>query len=529
MRELNGLEEDIRIHSGFTLALSEIDDDFREQPVSREAASTPLSPEETARVLQRLQPLSTEEEDAWEFAFPPRSLKPPQTGRDIDTALVDADAGAGVVKEEPASLRILTYAPEGEIEIAPQLTVVFSHPMVALGSKVSQDATNPPVELSPQPPGRWRWLDTRTAMFEPQGRFPMATEYRVRVPAGVQTTDGRALEEDFTWRFSTPPLALTRHHPVGKSQPVDPLMFVRFNQRIDAATLLPHLSLEARRTGKTIEVRQATEAEIEADAKVKELVESSKPETWLALRSEDPLPLGENIVLSISEGAPSAEGPRTSETPLERKFETHGDFRVNSAKVGWRGEPSPGDPFSITLSNEIDEKTADESAIVVEPALPTREVDFFGNRISITGPTKAGTTYKVTFPESLRDVFGQSLSGKRTVALKVGRARRSLAAAGSDHVVVDPFGEPVYSVHSVNFEELKIRVYKVAPADWPQFSGCRSRIARGEHAVTTGNAKTPPSPFSLLPSASSPKQDRGTPLYLPASRDAHRVDKGASP
>ena len=480
MRELNGLEEDTRKQSGFTLALSEIGCDFREQPVSSEVASTPLSAEETALVLQRLQPLSVEEDDRREFAFPSRSLKPPQTGKDIDTALVDADAGAAVVEAEPASLRILTYAPEGEIEIAPQLTVVFSHPMVALGSKASQDAVDVPVELSPQPPGRWRWLDTRTVMFEPQGRFPMATEYRVRIPAGVQSTDGRALEEDLTWRFSTPPLALTRHHPVGKSQPPDPLMFVRFNQRIDAAALLPHLSLEARRPRKTIGVRQATEAEIEADAKVKELVESSKPQTWLALRSEDPLPLGENIVLSISAGAPSAEGPRTSETPLERKFETHGDFRVSSAKVGWRGEPSPGDPFSITLSNPIDEKTADESAIVIEPALPTREVDFFGNRISITGPTKAETTYEVTLPESLRDEFGQSLSGKRTVALKVGRARSSLTAAGSDHVVVDPFGEPVYSVHSVNFEQLKVRIYKVTPADWSQFSGCRSRIVRGE-------------------------------------------------
>ena len=47
----------------------------------------------------------------------------------------------------------------------------------------------------PQPPGEWRWVGTRTLVFEPEGRFPMATDYRVEVPAGTRAATGGTLAE----------------------------------------------------------------------------------------------------------------------------------------------------------------------------------------------------------------------------------------------------------------------------------------------------------------------------------------------
>ena len=71
--------------------------------------------------------------------------------------------------------------------------------MVAVGSvaDVAQNAV--PVTLSPQPPGRWRWLGTRTLTFEPEGgRFPMATAYTVEVPAGTRSSAGVLLKARMT-------------------------------------------------------------------------------------------------------------------------------------------------------------------------------------------------------------------------------------------------------------------------------------------------------------------------------------------
>ena len=60
------------------------------------------------------------------------------------------------------NLKVLRFMPEGKVPIAPELSVTFSQPMVAV---TSQDAAASvqPVRLVPQPKGRWRWLGTRKA------------------------------------------------------------------------------------------------------------------------------------------------------------------------------------------------------------------------------------------------------------------------------------------------------------------------------------------------------------------------------
>ena len=42
------------------------------------------------------------------------------------------------------------------------------------------------VWVNPEPPGEWRWVGSRTLLFEPVGRFPMATDYKVEAPAGTE-------------------------------------------------------------------------------------------------------------------------------------------------------------------------------------------------------------------------------------------------------------------------------------------------------------------------------------------------------
>src|SRR6185369_16807393 len=109
-------------------------------------------------------------------------------------------------------LDVLRYSPEGDVPLAPQLSITFSRPMVSLSSQ-EEAAANVPVELSPQPPGKWRWLGTRTLVFEPTGRFPMATQYSVTVPAGTKSTGGRTLANPKTWTFTTPPPTIVQSYP----------------------------------------------------------------------------------------------------------------------------------------------------------------------------------------------------------------------------------------------------------------------------------------------------------------------------
>jgi hypothetical protein len=53
-----------------------------------------------------------------------------------------------------------------------------SHCIVLLCWVVDSDV---PLQLTPLPDGEFQWLGTRTLMFKPTYRFPMATQYSVVV------------------------------------------------------------------------------------------------------------------------------------------------------------------------------------------------------------------------------------------------------------------------------------------------------------------------------------------------------------
>ena len=97
-------------------------------------------------------------------------------------------------KAAQGELSVLRFAPEGEVAMAPHLSVTFSHPMVTVTSQ-TEAAKTVPVSLEPMPRGRWRWLGTKTLMFDPKKRFPMATDYRVKIPAGTQSALGKRLKK----------------------------------------------------------------------------------------------------------------------------------------------------------------------------------------------------------------------------------------------------------------------------------------------------------------------------------------------
>ena len=96
--------------------------------------------------------------------------------------------------------------------------------MVAVTSQ-EEAAKYAPVELTPQVEGRWRWLGTKTLMFDTTKRFPMATKFTARVPAGTKSATGQTLQKDVVWTFTTPPPKVETMIPNGGITRRDALMY----------------------------------------------------------------------------------------------------------------------------------------------------------------------------------------------------------------------------------------------------------------------------------------------------------------
>src|SRR5947209_1910187 len=441
--------------------------------------ASPLSEKETQKLLARLPNLKPEASDVQDFKLREGSLLPPRAGETIQAAFALPTPNAPpALPKTTAPLEVLRYAPEGEVALAPALSITFSQPMIAVSSQ-EEAAANVPVTLTPQPKGRWRWLGTQTLIFQPEaegGRLPMATNYTVTIPAGTKSALGNVLSETKTFNFATPPPTLKSAYPRGQSQPRDALMFFEFDQRIDAARVLAGISLRHAASGTRL--RLATPEEIAANETLKELVKQSQDGRWLALRAvdangstKDVLPADTEIQVVIPPGTPSVEGSRVTTIEQSITFRTYGLLRVTDTQCGYQKSCSPFDQFGITFSNQLDLQSIPASKVTITPQIPGVKINAYGNTLHIEGVKRSNTTYTVTLDPSIKDNFGQTLTGNNQLTFKVTTAPPMLSAPAEGFTVLDPAARRTFNVYSVNYHQLRVRLYKVAPEDWPKYRG----------------------------------------------------------
>ncbi|MCP4448314.1 MAG: hypothetical protein GY811_23685, partial [Myxococcales bacterium] len=426
-------------------------------------------------LLGRLPALLSKSGDKTDFAFRERSLPAPRTGKSVKQPFPAETSPVGP-KASVGALEVTRFAPEGKVPLVPHLSVSFSRPMVAITSH-EDSIKNLPVVLSPTPAGKWRWVGTKTLLFDPDVRFPMATKYSVEIAKGTKAAGGEVLAKTTAFEFTTPAPTVQRSHPTHGPQELEPVLFVLFDQRIDPQAVLA--SIEVVAGGQKRTVRMATDEEIKEDKAVFGMVESEnkrdRGRRWLAFKPEKPLPKDERIVVTVSKGAPSAEGPLRTETPQSFNFRTYAPLRVANHRCSWGRECPPGSAFTVRFNNPLDEEAFDGESIAVSPELAGLRSHVNQSMMTIRGYTHGRTTYTVTLPSMLKDRFGQTLGSDKELTFRVGKAHPRLFG-NSGLTIADPVAKTAtFDVHSINLRGLAVKIYKVTPKDWPKFT----RFMRG--------------------------------------------------
>ena len=453
---------------GLELRVHEISAEDPAEPRARTLPGTPLADADAAALLARLPAIVTDPDDARSFALRESSLPPPRTGRTIAEVFPPAAAPPAPDASTREPLTVLRHAPDGDVALAPHLSITFSQPMVALTALDDLAASAPPVVLEPQPPGKWRWVGTRTLLFEPSaGRLPMATDYVVTVPAGTRSALGHSLAAEARWKFSTPVPEVTTMLPQGGPQRREPIAFVAFDQAIDPAAVLATIRMKS--SGKVLETRAATAAEVAADPVVARVAESAQAGRWLAFRASAPLDVGARVDVDVGPGTPSAEGPRRSLKAYSFKFAVYGPMRMTDHECGWGDRCRPLEPWSVSFSNPIDGKKFDKTRVKVEPALPGMKVAVTGQYFTISGYSRGRTTYHVSLPAGVPDTFGQTSNDPIGFDVQVGAAPRSLAGPEREFAVLDPASGARLSIYTTNHKSLRVRLWSVKPEDYPRY------------------------------------------------------------
>ncbi|WP_108665957.1 alpha-2-macroglobulin family protein [Euzebya rosea] len=436
------------------------------------ATGTPLEADRVDAIIDRLEPFGEEEGDRQAFNRPAETLPPPVAGQTVPTTFPPAGGDDAAAPDVPAGpLEVVRVQPEGEVDIAPSLSITFNQPMVPLATLEQLDAADVPVTVTPELDGRWRWIGTRTLRFEHTpgtiDRLPMATAFTVTVPAGTTSETGGTLAQDVTFDFATPAPTVEAFAPQGNSLVLQPTFVAVFDQVVDPAAVLDHLTLDA---DGTRPVRQATPEEIDADDTVRPIVDRALDGRWVAFRPVEPLPADTPLTVTFGEGMPSAEGPRTTAAEQRYSGRTFPPLRIVRTECGYGQGCRPGQPLLVEFSNPLDTAAFEPATVTVEPELRGATIGVQGNVIVVQGATEADTTYRVTVPASLRDDRGQVLGAEETREFDVGDPMPFLRRFDSDMVTVDPLAEqPSVSLVSAGHEDLRVVALDVEPDDWSRY------------------------------------------------------------
>ena len=468
-----GISEGSTSMTGFEFSLRE-GEAMTEAPARAQAATaSPLSESETQAVLDRLPAIKVEGAEVQDYRLPTESLPPPRPGVTVEHSFPPVAEEQAPQPPQAGPLEVVRRAPEGDVNLARNLSLTFSRPMAALDRQQDLTADEVPVQLSPEPPGRWRWVGTKTLFFEPDRRFPMATRYTALVPAGTKAADGSVLDKKVQWQFSTPAPQLINYYPNGGPFPLRPVVVVVFDQAVDPKALLAKIKVKA--GSKSVSIRLAEEDELKADEQARRMSENAQPGRWAAFVFEQNLPPATDVQVIIPKGTPSAEGPLTTAESQNFRFNTYGPLTVRRHHCGWDDECPPMAPWYIEFTNYLDEKVFDPAWVKVEPELPGMKVQVYGQGMTISGFSKGRTTYRVTLDAAIADVFGQTLGHDQTLTFKTTSARPVISIPGRGFSVLDPTGPTVLSVFTINYEKLKVSLYQVGASDYQAFTKSLNR------------------------------------------------------
>ena len=457
--------------------------DGESSPTVRRVEGLVLGGEEIRAVIDRLPPWEGDDVGAADFNRPVESLLPPRTGRTVDQPFPAGPAIAAPVTD-PGPLEVLRVQPEGEVGIAPFVGITFNQPMVPLATVDQLDDFDVPVEMTPQLPGRWQWIGTRTLRFEHDqeifDRLPMATSYVVEVPAGTESQSGGELAETFRFEFETPPTSLVRLIPWHDSLELHPVFLATFDQRVEPSAVLEAITLLA--DGQARQIRLASAAEIEDDDLIGYRAGRVLEGTWVAFRPVVPLEPDSAIRITVGPHVPSAEGPNTSENSSTLETRTYAPLRIARTNCPTRQPCRPGSSLTTYFNNSLDRESVDAADISITPEIPDARISVSGRALYISGPTLASTVYTVVIPGTLGDVFGQTLGESETVEFNVGEAAESpplVWLLGGGFITLDPFGETqAVPVVVRQWQQLRVRLYAVDPSDYGSYATFAGRFRR---------------------------------------------------
>jgi len=382
-----------------------------------------------------------------------------------------AESAADPAEKPTGELAITYHRPTDESHYHVQIQVGFDQPLVPL-----TDVSDPQRQevlshfaIDPKPAGAFRLVGVQAVVFSPESPFPPATEYTVTVKAGLKDGTGRALKNDFAWKFHTEPLGLSFGYGSHTGLPLDATFALTSNGALDLASLRQHVQCAETGDGKARDVGaewQVTSSKDNPPA-VQEVTDYHGNYRYTLTPGRE-LRKHTRYRLTIAAGVTPEVGNRPTAEPTALDFSTYGPltFTLETGGCGQRLQ----NEYWVWPSNRLDEETL-KGALSLSPSVKgdTAWSSPYSTPLHLPDLLlKPDTDYTVTIGQQVRDVFGQGLAKPCVLKFRTSHLRPRIDVLG-DIRLLTPRTDPVLPYRAVNPRVLHTRLLPLTPnqfLDW---------------------------------------------------------------
>lgn len=381
-----------------------------------------------------------------------------------------------VVQQNPATrpLHVISALPAQNVDTTDRLSLVFDAD-VCRPELLNQPLATAPFTIVPELPGHWTWSEPERLDFVLDEPLPAGREFKVEPAADIELQTGRVVWVDAEIHFKTRPLKLEECRlQSADSQNVN--LELRFNQKVDPADLLRHLTVTERKahlgsaaSASPPDFTPANDVQPN-DTKPGSLHPVSltrEPSEKIMLRCSRPgrrRPWGNRVEVVLDAALKGHGGDLALSESISKTLELSPTFSLLRADVD---QPGLEEVVSVDLyfSANLDRRQAVPEVKVTPPVerltIRIGSPDYSDAVVlTIAGLFEPGTTYTATVSPTVLSEEGHTLGGNQLASFVIPERYPSVRLPANEGILT-PHGNLLLDVQTVNVGGLKLAASRV--------------------------------------------------------------------
>lgn len=342
------------------------------------------------------------------------------------------------------------HPPSMELRLTSSLGVTFSRELAPSSARPGAYIEDPPVTLTPEVSGVWKWSSPTRLEFFPDGRYLPNATYTLVVDPRVARQANLTLRGLKVFTFTAEPFDLReaklyRERVPGERRSYRVVGTLEFNHPVQLREVESHLSLSLEQRGP---VKWAFDTEAQSDV--------------VSFRSApiEPAKKDETLTMTLQVGLKPIAGDRGLEWTVSQTVVIPAFERLVIEHLEFERKDDIS-RVHIHVSDYVHPEEI-EGALSIDPAVENLRISSRGHTIYLVGKWEYGRRYRIRISGEMASEKGRFLERDFEGTVTIGDLEPSLSVAGHGNYL-SLHGDQKIAVETVNVDKFTVELDRIHP------------------------------------------------------------------